>query len=440
MTLAIMGFSIGMGWFARRANRERAKAEQQQLRAEQESKFLSGLFQSATPDAERGKTITARDVLDLSVKRIDRELAGQPDVRASMLDSIGSSYVALGLYDQAQPLQEQAYSIRKKEFGNDNLDVAQSATSLALVMRAQGKFDQEEALLREALAVRQKLVGENNPLVGETLANLGECLYLQSRTQEAEPLLRKAIAVSRENSDVIAGARNYLALVLEKKGSYQEATRLLRSAAEISAGNEGTDSPSYLTAMHNLAGALSDLGNLSEAEATERKVLEIRQRVSGRDHPDTAYSLNMLGWILLEKGDWAAAEPYLKESLEIVRKTLGTKNPRLAVSLNNWARVLQGEETTKKPKITTGRRLLCCRKIGPPKVGRLQKSRPILVFCNSTAATVRVRNVTLSRRLICVESLAAITTPKLLPRFSTWDWPGRFREISRGPRLYSAKP
>jgi serine/threonine protein kinase/tetratricopeptide (TPR) repeat protein len=343
MTLAIMGFSIGMGWFARRANRERAKAEQQQLRAEQESKFLSGLFQSATPDAERGKTITARDVLDLSVKRIDRELAGQPDVRASMLDSIGSSYVALGLYDQAQPLQEQAYSIRKKEFGNDNLDVAQSATSLALVMRAQGKFDQEEALLREALAVRQKLVGENNPLVGETLANLGECLYLQSRTQEAEPLLRKAIAVSRENSDVIAGARNYLALVLEKKGSYQEATRLLRSAAEISAGNEGTDSPSYLTAMHNLAGALSDLGNLSEAEATERKVLEIRQRVSGRDHPDTAYSLNMLGWILLEKGDWAAAEPYLKESLEIVRKTLGTKNPRLAVSLNNWARVLQGE-------------------------------------------------------------------------------------------------
>jgi tetratricopeptide (TPR) repeat protein len=141
-------------------------------------------------------------------------------------------------------------------------------------------------------------------------------------------LAEEAIAVSPENSDVIAGARNYLALVLEKKGRYQEATQLLRSTAEISASNEGTDSPSYLTAMHNLAGALSDLGNLSEAEATERKVLEIRQRVSGRGHPDTAYSLNMLGWILLEKGDWAAADPYLIASvIKIAAVTLALCRP-----------------------------------------------------------------------------------------------------------------
>ena len=343
MTLAIVGFSIGMGWLARNANRERNKAEQQRLRAEQEAEFLSGLFKSATPDAQRGKTITARDVLDLGARRIDRELSGQPEVRAAMLDSIGSSYVALGLYDQAQPLLEQAYLIRKQRLGNENLDVAESASNLAMVARGQGHYSKEEALLREALAIREKLAKGNSALLGETLANLGECLYLQSRAQDAEPALRKAIAVSPENTVVIAGARNYLALVLEKRGAYEEATQLLRSAAEISAQNEGTDSPDYLVAMHNLATAEGTLGNLSEAETTERKVLEIRQRVSGKEHPDTTYSLNNLGSILLERGDWPAAEPYLKESLEINRKQLGEKHPRVATSLNNWGRVLQAK-------------------------------------------------------------------------------------------------
>jgi Tetratricopeptide repeat len=54
-----------------------------------------------------------------------------------MLDSIGSSYVALGLYDQAQPLLEQAYSIRKWQLGNENLEVAESASNLAMVTRGQ---------------------------------------------------------------------------------------------------------------------------------------------------------------------------------------------------------------------------------------------------------------------------------------------------------------
>jgi len=70
--------------------------------------FLSGLFQATTPDVERGTTITARDVLDLSVLRINKELIAEPEVRAAMLNSVGKSYLALGLYDQAQPLLEQA--------------------------------------------------------------------------------------------------------------------------------------------------------------------------------------------------------------------------------------------------------------------------------------------------------------------------------------------
>jgi len=341
MTLAILGFSIGMAVLAKRAREERARAVQQQHKAEQEAAFLLGLFQATTPDVERGKTITARDVLDLSVVRINRELGAEPEVRAAMLNSVGSSYLALGLYDQAQPLLEQAYALRKP-FGA-TMELAESAASLAGLRRAKGEYSAEEPLLREALAIRQKLAGGDRLLLSETLGDLGECLYLQSRTKEAEPVLRDAISIGPQDTQQRAGAQNYLALVLEKRGAFQEAASLLRAAVETSAKNSGTDGTDYLTALHNLAGALSDLGDLQGAEAAERQVLSIRERVSGKDHPDTLYSLNNLGWILLEKGEWEGAEPYLKLALEVNRKRLGVKHPRMAASLNNWARVLQAK-------------------------------------------------------------------------------------------------
>ena len=258
-----------------------------------------------------------------------------------MLDEVGNSYFALGLYDQAHPLLERALDIRKKTLGDSNLDTAATQSSLAQLLEQEGKYADAELLDRQALATRQKLPPPNDPLIGAGLALLGEVLYFQSKNQEAEQALRQTIPIAGENNEIGAGARNYLALVLERKGAFAEAVTLLRHASATSKRVDGDDSPDYTTCLHNLAGALSDLGNLREAVSTEREVLEIRRRISGKDHPDVGYSLNNLGWFLLEEGDWAAAEPFLREGLELHRKTLGEKHPRFAGSLVNWGRVLQ---------------------------------------------------------------------------------------------------
>jgi len=333
MTLAILVFSIGMGIFAQRARRESRKAER-------ERQFLSSLMQAATPEVARGKTVTARELLDQGAKRIDTELASEPEVQAAMLDDIGSSYFALGLYEQAHPLVQRAYDLRRKTLGDFNLDTASTASTLAQLLEMEGQYAQAEPLYRQSLAVRQKLLGPDHPLVGASLGLLGECLYYESNA-DAEPVLRQALRLLPDHGEAGEQARTYLALVLEQKGGFAEAVTLLREAAGLMRYLGGDDSPDYTTCLHNLAGALSDVGNLREAVSTERQVLDIRRRVSGKDHPDVGYSLNNLGWFLLEEGDWAAAEPFLREGLELNRKTLGEKHPRVAGSLNNWGRVLQ---------------------------------------------------------------------------------------------------
>ncbi|MBZ5664928.1 MAG: serine/threonine-protein kinase [Acidobacteriia bacterium] len=335
VVLALIGFSIGMGLLAKRATRER-------LTAQREAQFLEGIFEAATPDRAHGQQITARELLDQGAKRVDRELAADPSLQATMLYNIGRAYSALGLYDQAEPELARAYALRKQSLGGDNTDVADALGEWAESIRLQGQFKKAEPLLRQSLAIYEKKLGEHNPVFVQSLSALGECLYLEDRDAEAEPLLRKALALDRE-LNIDSGARNYLALLLERKGGYTEALQLLREQVEYQRKVDGPDSTTLAISLHNLAGALIDAGDLAMAETTERQTLGLQRKLLGNNHPDLGYPLNNLGFLLLEKGDWQAAEPVLRENLELLRKSLGEKSARFATALNNWARLLQAK-------------------------------------------------------------------------------------------------
>jgi tetratricopeptide (TPR) repeat protein len=344
VAIALVIFSIGMGLLAKRATRER-------LAAQRESQFLEGIFQAATPNQSRGQQITARELLDGGAKRVDRELAGDPVLQGTMLDNIGRAYVELGLYSQGEALLRRAYDLRKKTLGESSADVASTAVWLANSIRLQDQYRRAEPLFRQSLAIRERIFGNQSKEVLESLAYLGECLYLENRDAQAEPLLRRALALDRAfGTD--SGTRNYLSLLLERKGSYPEALQLLRETVEIQKRESGADSQTYANSLHNLAGALIDAGDLTGAEATERECLELRRRTLGNHHPDLAYSLNNLGFLLLEKGDWQAAEPVLHENLELLRAALGETSPRYGTAVNNWARVLQAKGDYKQAEAT----------------------------------------------------------------------------------------
>ena len=147
--VALAGFAIGMGILARSANRAR-------LTAQHQAQFLAGMFQAATPEESRGQTITARTLLDRGASRIDRELASEPQVRASLLEVIAEAYRNLGLLDRSQALARQAFALARKSQGTDNTDAVKSQELLAELERDQGHYAEAERLLRELIAVKQK--------------------------------------------------------------------------------------------------------------------------------------------------------------------------------------------------------------------------------------------------------------------------------------------
>jgi len=331
--VVVVGFVIGMAFLTKRARGQQAIAET-------ESKFLSSIFEASTPLQARGKQVTARDLLDTGLQRVDRELSGQPEAQAAMLASIGRSYYFLGLFDQAKPLLQRAYDLRKGLFGDDDLRTAEVAEDLASAHRMKSEYSDAEKLLRFTLAVREKKLGPDNPAVAETLTDLGDCLIRENREHDAEPVLRRALAIFRKASDPRgATTRGYLAEIAQRAGNYAEAAALLQESAEIYRQTQGSDTPDYLMTMHNLAASLIDSGDLLDAEKGERQVLELRRKIDP-GHPDIGYSLNNLGWILLEEGNWEEAGPFLRENLELTSK-LGSKSDRIATATNNWGHYLQ---------------------------------------------------------------------------------------------------
>jgi serine/threonine protein kinase/Tfp pilus assembly protein PilF len=335
LAILILVFGIGMAVLARRATRGEARARREQ-------EFLASIFAAATPEGSKGENVTARQLLDRAAARIDAELASDPQLQASMSESVGQSYVALGLYDKAQPLLERAVAITRDTEGERSADYAGYLNNLATNYRLRSEYQKAEPLFRRAVALNEAAHGANSPEVAHSLTNLGECLYLLEKDGEAEQILRRALAIERPLPDDQQDAnRDYLALVLERKGAYPEAASLLREATAIDGRVHGKQSQDYLVSLHNLAGAQIDMGDLDGAAKTEQEVLATRQQVWGLDHPDTAYSLNNLGWIYLEQGRWQDAEPLLRQNADIMRKMGPDAGPRYPSALGNWGRVLQ---------------------------------------------------------------------------------------------------
>jgi len=335
--LALTGFGVSMGVLARRADQERQTAER-------ESQFLANMFQSAAPEVARGETITARTLLDRGAQRIDRELATEPPVRASLLETIAEAYRSLGLFGEAQTLAERSLQLDKAALGGNNPETLRTVELLAELDRDRGQYAQAEPLLSRVLDFKRATLGPASPEAARVMGELGECFYWEAKDDQAVSLLRKTLAIDRANGpEYGAETRNYLALTLERKGDFDEARQLLQESVDINRRKLGANSPDYAVSLHNLGSALIDRGDLAGAEKIIREAADIRRTVLGTDHPDFALSLNNLGYVLLEQNDWRRAEPLLKESLDINMNRLSPDNPRLAPPINNWARLLQAK-------------------------------------------------------------------------------------------------
>ncbi|HJO04722.1 MAG TPA: tetratricopeptide repeat protein [Acidobacteriota bacterium] len=387
--VVLIAFAATMSLQATRIARERDRANREAETARRVSQFMTGLFQVSDPSEARGNAVTAREILDQGVANIRGDLDDQPLIQAQLLDTMGTVYSSLGLYQAAMPLLERSLSTRSELLGDDDPQALMSKAHVIEVHSDLGDFEIAEQLGDEVLASRRRVLGQDHPDTIESMRMLVLAYNGQARYGEATDLLRQTTEASARvlgegHPDTLHSLVS-LGALLQNPGRLEEAEKLTRDALEVGRRNDGADHPIALTLAHNLASISNSQGRYEEAEALASQVLADRRRVLGEehrytlsseyvlalsyfyrgrnedvvailvpsvekarrslgeDHADTLESMSLLGEAYRDSGQYRAAEPLLRAALNLRRRTLGGDDIRTQWAIYNLASLFRDE-------------------------------------------------------------------------------------------------
>ena len=368
----------GVAWLARNeAERQRVRAESEAETARQTTRFMLDLFKVSDPSEGLGNTITAREMLDRGAARIERELGDQPAIQSTLMDTMGTVYTSLGLYDQATPLVRKALERRQDLWGPTHAEVASSLNHLGEVLTLKADFAEAERNLRQALAIRREVHGQSSAEVAQTLSLLANLLGEKGAYAESETLIREALKIRRDlygeqaHADIASSIED-LGVNDFHRGEYAKAVPELREAVAMQQRLHPTAHPALAQSIDNLAFALEELGKPDEAELLIRQALAMKRQLYGEVHPETAMAYNNLAYALELHGKLDEAEAAYRAALELNRKVHGASHPTIAVNLSNIAFVQYARNQTASAISTLRESLeMSRRELGPdhPDVG-----------------------------------------------------------------------
>jgi serine/threonine-protein kinase len=342
---ALVAVSLAAGlaataWQARVAARERDHALQEARKATEIKDFTLGLFRLSDPGESRGAEITARDLLARGVERVDRELAGEPAVRAEMLQVLASIHHALGEYGRAESLSVRAVEVARP-LGPSHPQLAASLHWLGIVRRERARFVEARQALIEALDIRRTLGGERQRSYSETLGELAMTYRREGRLDSAEALLRKVVEIDEEvlgsDHEEYATDLDLLGVVLAEQDRSEEAWSLFRTALDVRERRLGHVHPHVASSLANVATASRALGRYAESDSLYREALRVRIQTMGPDHVETARTYANYAELKRDLGDHAASFELFEKALEIERRVLGPDHPDVSRDANNLA-------------------------------------------------------------------------------------------------------
>jgi eukaryotic-like serine/threonine-protein kinase len=292
-------------------------------RTERVLRFTLNLFDGGDKEAGPARDLRVTTLLDRGVAEA-RSLDQYPAVQAELFETLGEVYQKLGDLDRANSLLQSALDRRRASFGPNNAEVAESEVQLGLLRSDQAKFADAERLVREGLAISERTLPPGHPQ--------------------------------------IAAATNALGKVLEDRGSYNRAIRVLNEAVRLRSG-PGADPFDLADSLLELSNAEFYAGDYTKSKALNERLLVMHRQLYGPRHPLIAEDLTNLGAIAQMLGHYSEAEQYRRQALAITEAFYGPDHYKTATALTLLARALEFEKRYDEAKALLDRALAIQEKV-----------------------------------------------------------------------------
>ena len=362
---------------------QRQQIQQKQRSSQEVARLMIDLFDNADPDRALGERLTARELLDRGARSMQGRLDDEPEVRATLLETLGQVYRKLGLLAEAEPLLEEALELRRdtrgprdpvtaetlRQLGDRDFSAGHYARAeqrfrealvslgarpgaplaltlggIARTLRAQGDLDAASDHFDRALEAGRASLDDEDPVIARILQGRAGLEQEQGDLQAAQESLERALAIYRqahgERHPEVAGTMQSIAMVLADRQLFTESDALFGDVLALQRQFYDGPHPALATTLDSLASSLFARGRFKDAEPLALEALEIRRQIYGDDHSRVARSINLLGLIRASEGQGDEAERLFRQAIDVWQRLRGTDHPEIIGVLANLGELL----------------------------------------------------------------------------------------------------
>jgi len=337
VVIAITSYVVTLSLYSTRL------AKQQQLTlATQE--FLIDLFKSPDPfapaDTERGSSITVVDALEIGYKRVQSELNDQPELKASLLDSISEVYASLDANEIATELREDALQIELSIYGEYSPQAVNSMRALGSLYGGSGNREKAGEFLDKQLLIATEIYDANSPELGLSQISAGyEAMQLGNYEKSQALLLSGVEKLRPEKTKYARKIISALIASIEQQGMESDEAVLaaITEAQDLAITTFGENSLQAASVRVRMASTMTQQGDYEGSERNFLAAIPVLEARLGKDHSVTLSALNNLGYLYNSSGQQAKAEPMYRELLERQIAKNGLLHRGVADSYQNLA-------------------------------------------------------------------------------------------------------
>lgn len=301
---------------------ERTLAEQ--AKTAQVRDFMIDLFRSPELERTQGADVSAREILDRGMERIQGSLSDDPTTKSALLQAMASAYHSLGVRDKAGPAAEEALALAREDPAVDGNALAGLLLRLADIHAVDQDAVKEERYAREVLEL-----AASDPAVSPVRAAAARKHLAIASTRQNKPradVEPHYVAALEELRQVEPGGDEYINLLqnygvaLRLWDSPKEALAQLKPGVDLATAKYGENDPRTVQLSAEYGLALERSGDALGAEEVLRRAYGRQIELYGEDNPATSYIRGYLAFSLMSQRKFADAEPLLRTTMEMGRK------------------------------------------------------------------------------------------------------------------------
>jgi serine/threonine-protein kinase len=317
-------------------------ARKEQAKAAKVSEFLQDVVGYSRTGGgsqnQKGVQATVDDLLEYAARRVETELADQPEVKAELLGTIGGTYANRSRSELAEHYLSEAIDLNQKLYGPGSLQVARNMYALGVLNYRKGDYTGADFRFSKALPVARKHALDGDSELVWFVSILSDAAFGKravGHLDAAEALWSEALIFSPRLPPKYKGMdielKTFLAQLAMDRGDIAKADPLASGAVQALRAF-GDDRIALAQSLLNLGNVRRMQKRSAEAEALTREGIGLYRQVQGDDHPHVAGGLLALAFVHYDEGHFDWAEQDARQARTIVAK--GPTGANVRANLN----------------------------------------------------------------------------------------------------------